>query len=162
MTLALYPGKFDPVTNGHLDVINRARNLFDEVVVGVFPTSSTTFSTEERVELLREAVKCLTNVRVDTIPGLTVEFAHSLGAKALVRGIRAVTDFEYEFDMALMNKKMQPEIDSVFLMTNLHYLFVSASRIRELAGYGRDISEFVPPPVAAALRRKYGLDNKRS
>ena len=161
MTLALYPGKFDPVTNGHLDVINRARNLFDEVVVGVFPTRSTTFTTEERVALLRESVECLGNVRVDTIPGLTVEFAHSLGAKALVRGIRAVTDFEYEFDMALMNKKMQPEIDSVFLMTNLNFLFVSASRIRELAGYGRDVSEFVPPPVAEALRRKYGLDEKR-
>jgi pantetheine-phosphate adenylyltransferase len=159
VTLALYPGKFDPVTNGHLDIIDRAHSLFDEVIVGVVKSSSTVFSTDERVELLRQSAAGIPNVRVEIIPRLTVEFAHELGAKALVRGIRAVTDFEYEFDMALMNKKMQPEIDSIFLMTNVNYLFVSASRIRALAGFGRDISEFVPPVVAAALQRKYGLTN---
>lgn len=156
MTLALYPGKFDPVTNGHLDIIERSHWLFAEVIVGVVNSSHTTFTTDERVALLRESTAGIANVRVEVIPTLTVEFAHALGAKALVRGIRAVTDFEYEFDMALMNKKMQPEIDSVFLMTNLNYLYVSASRIRELAGFGRDISEFVPPVVAAALKQKYG------
>ena len=159
MTLALYPGKFDPVTNGHLDIIERAHSLFDQVIVGVVKSSSTVFSTEERVAMLRDSTASIGNVRVEIIPRLTVEFAHELGAKALVRGIRAVTDFEYEFDMALMNKKMQPEIDSIFLMTNVNYLFVSASRIRELAGFGRDISEFVPPAVAEALKRKYGQGN---
>jgi len=162
VTLALYPGKFDPVTNGHLDIINRALHLFDEVVVGVAKSSATTFTTEERRWFLEQTLQGKPNVRVETIPGLTVEYARQLGAKALVRGIRAVTDFEYELDMALMNKKMAPEVESVFLMTNLEYLFVSASRIRELASFGRDISEFVPPVVAEALQRKYGLTSARA
>ena len=155
MTIAAYPGRFDPVTNGHLDIIRRAASMFEGVVVGVAKSSSTMFTTEERVELLLEAVKDLPTVSVSTIEGLTVDFASNAGAHVLVRGIRAVTDFEYEFDMALMNKKMAPEIESVYLMTSLEHLFVSASRIREVTGLGRDPSEFVPAHVAEALKRKF-------
>lgn len=156
MTLAVYPGKFDPVTNGHLDIIQRTALMFDEVIVGVARSGSTTFTTEERVAMIREALGETPRVTVAEIPRITVEFAHEQGATVLVRGIRAITDFEYEFDMALMNKKMVPEVESVYLMTNLSYLFVSASRIRELASFGRDVSEFVPPNVASALQEKYG------
>jgi pantetheine-phosphate adenylyltransferase len=154
LTLAAYPGRFDPVTNGHIDIVKRAASIFDGVVVGVLQSSSALFSTEERVELFREAVRELSNVTVSTISGLTVDFAHSQGARVLVRGIRAVTDFEAEFDMALMNKKMAPEIESVYLMTSLEHLFVRASRIREITALGRDPAEFVPPNVAEALQRK--------
>ena len=154
MTLAAYPGRFDPVTNGHLDIIQRAASMFEGVVVGVAKSSSTLFTTEERVDLLRETVKDMPEVKVTVIEGLTVDFARNEGAHVLVRGIRAVTDFEYEFDMALMNKKMAPEIESVYLMTSLEHLFVSASRIREVTALGRDPSEFVPAHVAEALRRK--------
>lgn len=155
MTVAVYPGRFDPVTNGHLDIVQRAASIFAKVVVGVARSSSTLFTTEQRVEMFREAVKDMENVTVAPIEGLTVDFAHAQGGNVLVRGIRAVTDFEAEFDMALMNKKMAPEIESVYLMTSLEHLFVSASRIREVTGLGRDPSEFVPPHVAEALRQKF-------
>jgi pantetheine-phosphate adenylyltransferase len=156
VTVAVYPGRFDPVTNGHLDIVLRAASLFERVVVGVARSSSTLFTTEERLDLVREAVKPVGNASAEIITGLTVDFAREQGAHALVRGIRAVTDFEAEFDMAMMNKKMAPEIESVYLMTSLEYIFVSASRIREVTGLGRDPSEFVPPHVAEALRRKLG------
>src|SRR5207302_7854921 len=126
------------------------------VIVGVARSRSSVFTTEERVELVRRAIEGMESVTVEEIPGLTVDFAMSRGANVLVRGIRAVTDFEAEFDMALMNKKMVPEIESVYLMTSLEYLYVSASRIREVTGLGRDPSEFVPPHVAEALKRKFG------
>ena len=155
MTIAAYPGRFDPVTNGHLDIVLRAAEIFEKVVVGVAKSSSSLFTLEERVELFREAVKDLPHVSVAVIEGLTVDFARSQGARVLVRGIRAVTDFEYEFDMALMNKKMAPEIESVYLMTSLEHLFISGSRIREVTALGRDPAEFVPPHVAEALRRKF-------
>jgi pantetheine-phosphate adenylyltransferase len=155
VTIAAYPGRFDPVTNGHLDIVLRAAEIFEKVVVGVAKSSSSLFTLEERVELFREAVKDLPHVSVAVIEGLTVDFARSQGARVLVRGIRAVTDFEYEFDMALMNKKMAPEIESVYLMTSLEHLFISGSRIREVTALGRDPAEFVPPHVAEALRRKF-------
>ncbi len=155
MTIAVYPGRFDPVHNGHLDIVRRTAGLFSEVIVGVAESHSTKFTTLERVELFREAVAGIANVTVEAIPGLTVEFAVRRGAKVVVRGIRAFTDFEAEFDMALMNKKMEPEIESVYLMTSLEYLYISASRIREITSLGRDPSEFVPPHVAEALRRKF-------
>jgi pantetheine-phosphate adenylyltransferase len=155
LTIAVYPGRFDPVTYGHLDIVRRAAGIFGTVIVGVAPSRTTLFSTEERIALTREAVKSFDNVSVDVIPGLLVDFAIERGASVLVRGIRAVTDFEYEFDMALMNKKMAPSIESVYLMTSLEYLFVSASRIREITGLGRDPSEFVPPHVAVALKQKF-------
>jgi pantetheine-phosphate adenylyltransferase len=155
LTIAVYPGRFDPVTNGHLDIVRRGASIFAAVIVGVAESKSTVFSTQERVELCRRAVAGWDNVSVEVIPGLTVEFAEQRGASVLVRGICAVTDFEAEFDMALMNKDMVPAIESVYLMTSLEHLFVSASRIRELAGLGRDPSKFVPPHVAEALKKKY-------
>ncbi len=155
MTIAVYPGRFDPVTNGHLDIVRRAAGIFGTVIVGVARSRSSIFTTDERIALFRQAVAQWKNVSVEEIPGLTVEFAKERGASVLVRGIRAVTDFEAEFDMALMNKKMVPSIESVYLMTSLEHLFVSASRIREITGLGRDPSEFVPPHVAVALKEKF-------
>lgn len=158
MRVAMYPGRFDPVTNGHLDIITRAARLFDQLIVAPAASVSKTllFTTEERADLLRTAVKHLPNVTVLPYSGLTVDFARANGATALVRGIRAVTDFYDEFDQALMNRKMAPEIESVYLMTNLEHLFISASRIREVAALGHDISDLVPPHVAAALHEKFG------
>ena len=154
MTVAMYQGRFDPVTNGHMDIVRRAASTFDELVVGVAHSSSTLFSTEERVELIRQATSELPNVRVIAYRSLTVEAAREQGATVLVRGLRAITDFSAEFDMALMNKKMAPEIEAFFLMTALEHLFISASRIRELAAFGHDIGDLVPPGVAEALLEK--------
>ncbi len=155
MTKAVYPGRFDPVTNGHLDIVARAARLFDQLIVAVPESKTTLFTTEERVALFAQAVRELPNVEVKTYAGLTVDFARDEAASVLVRGIRAVTGFEAEFDMALMNKKMAPEIESVYLMASLDHLFVSASRIRELASLGRDVSELVPQHVADALYHKF-------
>jgi pantetheine-phosphate adenylyltransferase len=157
LTIAVYPGRFDPVHNGHVDIVRRAASMFGEVVVGVVRSRSAMFTTEERVDLFRQTVAEMAHVSVEEIPGLTVEFARDRGATVLVRGIRAVTDFEVEFDMALMNKKMVPEIESVYLMTSLEYLYVSATRIREITAFGREMSEFVPAHVAEALRRKFAI-----
>lgn len=156
MTVALYAGRFDPCTNGHLDIVERAAKLFDQVVIGVAASRSTVFSLEERIDLFEQAVAAigLTNVRVTAISGLTVDEAKAQGAEILVRGLRA-GDFTYEFDMALMNRNMAPDIESVYLMTALEHLFVSATRIRELASFGRDVSEFVPPNVGDAILKKF-------
>jgi len=156
MTVALYAGRFDPCTNGHLDIVERAAKLFDQVVIGVAASRSTIFTLEERIEMFEQAVASigLTNVRATAISGLTVDEAKSQGANILVRGLRA-GDFAYEFDMALMNRNMAPDIESVYLMTALEHLFVSATRIRELASFGRDVSEFVPPNVGAAILTKF-------
>jgi len=156
VTKALYPGRFDPVTNGHIDLISRATTLFDDLVVGV-AVSSPIFPLEERLEFIRESTARFANVHVKPFNGLTTEFAREVGASVLVRGIRGVTDFETEFDMALMYRKMAPEIECVYLMTSLEHLFVSASRIREVASLGFDVSELVPSHVAEALRKKYGV-----
>ena len=156
MTVALYAGRFDPVTNGHLDIVERAARLFDQVVIGVAASRSTIFSLEERIEMFEQAVAGigLTNVRTTAISGLTVDEAKAQGAQILVRGLRA-GDFAYEFDMALMNRNMAPDIESVYLMTALEHLFVSATRIRELASFGRDVSEFVPSNVGDAILKKF-------
>ncbi|MBM3140423.1 MAG: pantetheine-phosphate adenylyltransferase [Chloroflexi bacterium] len=154
MSVAMYPGRFDPVTNGHLDIVTRASRVFERVIVGVAESRSTLFTTDERSELFCEAVKHLPNVSVIVLSGLTVESARKYGANVLVRGLRAVTDFHAEFDMALMNRKMAGDVESVFMMTAVEHLFISASRIRELAGFGRDVSDLVPPGVNDALRRK--------
>lgn len=156
MTRGLYPGRFDPVTNGHLDLISRAMTLFDELVVGV-AVNSPIFPLEERLDFICTATAGFANVRVKPFDGLTTNFAREIGASVLVRGIRGVTDFETEFDMALMYRKMAPEIECVYLMTSLEHLFVSASRIREVASLGFDVSELVPSHVAEALRKKYGV-----
>jgi pantetheine-phosphate adenylyltransferase len=154
---AVYPGRFDPVTNGHLDIANRAAALWNDVVIAVYDREEgNLFPTEERVRLFREAVKELPNIRVKSFRGLVVDFARKEQATVLVRGIRAVTDFEAEFDMALMNKKVAPEVESVFLMASLEHLFVSGRRIREVASLGYDVSDLVPPHVAEALRQKFG------
>lgn len=155
MTIAMYPGRFDPVTNGHVDIVERAARIYDEVVVAVAESQSTLFTTEERTALFRQAVDGIDNVRIISHTGLTVDAARECGAHVLVRGLRAVTDFTAEFDMALMNREMAPEIESAFLMTSIEHLFVSASRIRELAGFGRDVSNLVPPGVSEALTKKF-------
>ena len=153
MTVALYPGRFDPVTNGHVDIVRRAARIFDSVVVGVAVSRSAIFTIEERMEMLLRALQGLDNVRVAPIAGLTVDEARAQGAQVLVRGLR-VADFTYEFDMALMNRNMEPEIESVYMMTALEHLFVSATRIRELASFGRDVSTFVPAGVNEAIHKK--------
>ena len=157
MTIALYPGGFDPVTNGHLDIIHRAAVLFDEVVVAIYAREkSDLFSQAERVEMVRGATRGMSNVRVEAFDGLVVAYAREVGAAVMVRGIRAVTDFEAEFDMALMNKKMAPEIESVYLMTSHEHLFISASRIREIASLGYPVADLVPANVAEALTARFG------
>jgi pantetheine-phosphate adenylyltransferase len=155
MVTAMYPGGFDPVTNGHLDIVDRASKIFDQVVVSVAASRSGLFTTEERVELLTATIAHLPNVRVRSHRGLTVDAATEEGATVLVRGLRALTDFTVEFDMALMNREMAPNVDSVFLMTAVNHLFVSASRIRELASFGRDVSALVHPVVNEALTKKF-------
>lgn len=156
MTVALYAGRFDPVTNGHLDVVARAATMFSEVVVGVAASRSAIFTLEERTAMFGQAVHAagLKNVRFVSITGLTVEEARKQGATVIVRGLRAA-DFAYEFDMALMNRDMAPDIESVYLIAALEHLFVSGTRIRELASFGRDVSKFVPPGVDEALRKKF-------
>lgn len=156
MRIAVYPGGFDPVTNGHLDLVRRMTHLFDRVIVAVVEgrEKSSMFTWEERIELVRESVADLAIVEVEGFNELTVEFARRKGAVAIVRGIRAVSDFEVEFDMALMNRKMAPHLESVYLMTNPEYLYISASRIREVSRLGYDVAELVPPNVARAIREK--------
>ena len=156
MTTALYPGSFDPVTLGHVDIVRRAASMYDSVVVAVAHSRSALFSTDERVAFFSEAVADIPNVRVIPHHGLTVDCARAEGATVLVKGLRSTTDFSYEFDMALMNRKMAPDVDSVFLMTSVEYLVLSSSRVRELASFGLDVSDLVPPGVAAALQAKFG------
>ncbi len=156
MGVAIYPGRFDPVTHGHLDIAQRAAAMFTHLVVAVYDQPEALFPVEERVAMFRQAVKHLPNVSVKSFSGLAVEFARTEKANALVRGIRAVTDFETEFDMALMNKKMAPEVESVYLMASLEHLFVSGRRIREVASLGYDVTDLVPAHVAEALHRRFG------
>jgi pantetheine-phosphate adenylyltransferase len=158
LVTAVYPGRFDPVTLGHVDIAQRAATLFDRVVVAVYdlPPEGSLFSTRRRMELFAEAVKHIEHVDVKPFSGLVVDFARKERAKVLVRGIRAVTDFEAEFDMALMNSKMAPEIESVYLMASLNHLFVSGHRIREVASLGYDVDELVPAGVAKALKKQFG------
>ena len=156
MTIALYPGGFDPVTNGHLDIVQRAAGMFDEVVMAIYPRSSETFDVDERLAMIEGATRHCPNVRAAKFTGLVVHFADEVGASVLVRGIRAVTGFEAEFDMALMNKKMAPHIESVFLMAGHKHLFISASRIRELASLRQAVDDLVPANVNQALIERYG------
>jgi len=156
LVAAVYPGRFDPVTHGHLDIVQRASSMFTRLVVAVYDQTGALFPLEERVAMFQEAVKHLPNVSAKPFSGLVVEFARREGATVLVRGIRAVTDFETEFDMALMNKKIAPEVESIYLMASLEHLFVSGRRIREVASLGYDVKDMVPPHVAEALRRRFG------
>ena len=141
--VAVYPASFDPITNGHLDLIDRAARLFDEVVVAVavnVDKSGGTLSLDERIALVREATSGFPNVRIDVISGLLVEYLRGIGAHIVIRGLRALADFEYEFEMALMNHHMFPELETVFLMTSERWFYVSASRMRELVRFGADVS----------------------
>ncbi len=144
------------MTNGHLDTAERAADLFDELIIGVAESKSTLFTTEERVELFKGAVLDVKNVRVVPYGGLTVNFARSQGATVLIRSMRGNTDFETEFDQALMNRKMAAEIESVYLIARLEHLFISGTRIREVATLGYDVTGLVPAHVAEALKRKFG------
>jgi pantetheine-phosphate adenylyltransferase len=155
LTTAVFPGRFDPVTNGHVDIVLRGAKLFDQLVVAVYDLpADTLFSTDERVALFAEAVEDYRNVTVKPFRGLVVDFARRESAQVLVRGIRAVTGFEAEFDMALMNKRMAPAIESVYLMSSLEHLFISGSRIREVVRLGYDVTNLVPRHVAEALKAK--------
>ncbi len=156
MTIAIYPGTFDPITNGHLGIAIRAAKLFEKVVMGVYdkPNKHLVFTTEERVELARQAIADLPNVEVEPFTGLAVDFARKVGAQAIVRGLRMSADFEREFDMAMMNRKLSPEIDVVCLMADLKYQFLSSSLLKEVASLDGNINDLVPKPVAESLRRK--------
>ena len=162
MRRAIYPGSFDPVTNGHLDIVGRAAALFDELIISIYdvPQKQLMFSTAERVGLMKEAVAHLPNVRVEPYNGLTIAFAKNMGAQVMVRGLRMTSDFEREFEMALMNKKLAPDIELVCFMTSLEYQFISSSLIKEACELDGDIGSLVPPNVAKALIKKYGLTRK--
>ncbi len=156
MTIALYPGSFDPVTNGHLDTAFRAARLFDQVVMGVFdrPNKNILFSTEERVELLQQSIKDQPRIRAVSYSKLTVQYAREIGVSVIVRGLRDVSDFQHEFQMAQINQTLDEDIDVVVFMANRKFTFLSSSAAREIAALGGDVSEFVPAPVAEALYRK--------
>lgn len=158
MTTAVYPGSFDPVTNGHLDVITRGAKLFDRVIVGVLHNSakSPLFSVEERVKILKEATADLENVEIVSFSGLSVEFARECNAKVIIRGLRAITDFEYELQMAQTNRVLAPDIDTMFLTTSLEYAYLSSTTVKEVATFGGDISKFVPEFVRKEVYRKLG------
>ncbi len=153
--IGVYPGSFDPLTNGHLDIVRRAASLFDEVIVavGTNVAKQTLFDAQERVAMIREAAADLRNVRVEAFDELQVEFARKHGATFVIRGIRALSDFEFEFEMANMNRTLAPEVEMVFLMTSPEYLFLSASRVKELHAFGADVSGLVPPAVLERLKR---------
>lgn len=157
MRKVLYPGTFDPVTLGHIDIIKRARELFDSVIVTVAinPGKTPLFTVEERVLMLKESLKEFDNVFIDSFDGLVVEHAHNAGAVAIIRGLRAISDFEFEFQMALMNRKLASDINTVFLMPNEKYTYLNSSIIRNLASLHSDVGEFVPACVAEALKGKF-------
>lgn len=163
--IAVYPGSFDPVTYAHLDIAARATRLFDRVVMAVFdrPKKNLLFTTDERMALLRTAIAELPRVEATTYHGLTVEFARSIGAMALVRGLRTVSDFELEYTMAQLNQTLDSQVEVVVLMASKHLAHISSSAVREIAGLGRDPVEFVPPHIVEALRQKFkGGDGHRA
>jgi len=156
MTTAIYPGSFDPITNGHLDIVKRASSIFERVIIGVYdiPQKSLLFSVEERVDMARKAVTEYKNVEVLSYSGITVEFARKAKAQVLVRGLRASSDFEREFEMALMNKKLASDIELVCFMANLRYQFLSSSLLKEIIQLGGNLDDMMPPHVSAALKKK--------
>ena len=158
MKIAIYPGSFDPVTFGHLDIIRRSARVVDRLIVGVLvnQAKSPLFSMEERVKIIQSLTQEFDNVEVRCFSGLLVDFAHECGASIIIRGLRAVTDFEYELQLAQTNKVMAPDIDTLFLTTNLKYSYLSSSTVKEIAGYGGDISSFVPASVADEIHKKLG------
>ncbi len=156
MLRAIYPGSFDPVTNGHIDIIKRAAAISDELIVGVLQNKakSPLFSVEERVIILREVTKNLKNVKIIPFEGLLIDFAAQMDAKVIVRGLRAITDFEYELQMSQTNRKLNADIETLFLTTSLEYSFLSSTTVKEVASFGGDISQFVPDFVAEKVTEK--------
>jgi len=156
VTIAIYPGAFDPITNGHLDITTRAAKLFEKVVIGVYdaPAKDILFTTEERVDLVKQSIAHLPNVEVESFTGLAVDFAREAGAQTIVRGLRIGADFEREFEMALMNKKLAPDCELVCLITNPKYQYLSSSLLKEVASLNANVDELVPKTVAAALKKK--------
>lgn len=158
MKIAIYPGSFDPITNGHIDVIERAAKVFDRVyvVIGVNSKKNSLFTQEERLEMVQTSLAHVPAFEVAFHDGLIVDYAVSVGATAIIRGLRSVTDFEFEMQIALMNRKMQPELQTVFLMPHEKYTYLSSSIIREIARYKQNVSEFVPKVVEQKLKEKFG------
>jgi len=156
--VAIYPGSFDPVTNGHLDILQRAVQIFDGVVVAIADNINKRglFSPAERADLLQQVIGANPKIEVDIFSGLLVDYVRQRGAKSIVRGLRAVADFEYEFQLALMNRRLEPTVDTIFLMTDERNFYISSSLVREVAAFGGDVSEFVPGVVERALRKKCG------
>ena len=157
MTIAVYPGTFDPVTEGHLDIVRRASRVFEELVIGIHdkPAKRLLFSIDERVDMVQETVRDLRNVRVEQFSGLTIDFIHNVKGVVMVRGLRAISDFERELAMALMNKELAPDIEMVCLMTSSRYQFLSSSAIKEIASLGGSVRGMVPDNVVMALDRKF-------
>jgi len=156
--IAVYPGSFDPFTNGHLDVVDRALGIFDKLIIAVAANPEKRlplFTVEERVELIRASLAGRDRVEVASFTGLTVEFARARGARTLVKGLRAYSDFDAELQQALMNRKLAPDIHTVFLMSGFAHIFVSSSILKDIASYGGKVSDLVPPPVAKALKEKF-------
>ena len=157
MAKAIYPGSFDPITLGHLDIIKRAAKAMDEVIVAILKNSekSSTFTLEERKEMIEACVKDMPNVSVETFEGMTVDFAKQRDAHVIVRGLRAISDFEYEMQIASTNHSIDPELDTIFFTTSLEYAFLSSSIVREIASYGKDVSHYVPEPVVLKMQEKF-------
>jgi pantetheine-phosphate adenylyltransferase len=159
--IAIYPGSFDPVTNGHIDIAERGLKLFDRIIIGILhnPIKECLFSVKERLEMLESSFKDYPDITVETFDGLLVDYAAHRKCIAILRGMRAVSDFEYEFQLALMNRRLKREIQTVFLMTGLRWIFTSSSIIKEAAQFGGDITSMVPPLVNRKLKEKFGLDS---
>lgn len=157
-TIAIYPGTFDPITNGHLSILNRASKIFDRLIIAILnnPRKAPLFSIEERLEMMRKVLKSRPDVEVDFFDGLLVDYVASKEAHVIVRGIRAMSDFELEFQLALMNRKLNREIESVFLMTDYKWFYISSTIIKEAASFGGEIAGLVPPVVCRRLKEKYG------
>lgn len=156
MRIAVYPGSFDPITNGHLDIINRAAKLYDKVIVGVLNNSSKNpmFSASERKAMIDEVIKDIPNVSCDTFSGLLVDFAKKNGATVIIKGLRTVADFEYEFQMALLNKALNPEYETMFMMTDSKYSYISSSMVKDVAKYNGELNGLVPPSVILEIKEK--------
>jgi len=156
---AIYPGTFDPITNGHIDLVERSRSLFDRLVVAIArnPQKAPLFSAEERLAMASEALRGVGGVEVGVFDDLLIHFARSRGCRAIIRGLRAVSDFEFELQIALMNRKMAPDLETVFLMPSKQYIYLSSSIVKEIASYRGPVADFVPPVVEAGLRKMYPL-----
>ena len=160
MRTVIYPGSFDPFTHGHLDLVQRAARLFDQVIVAVAENEakSPLFSRQERLEFVRQSTGDLPNVQVESFSGLLVDYVERRGGQAVIRGLRAVSDFEFEFQLALMNRKLNERVETIFMMPKETYTFLSSRLVKEIARLGGDVSPFVPPDVAQALRRKFAAN----